>query len=97
MSGCGRETLPDVWEWSVRPPECLHGVGRPSRMSGSGREGLQDVQEWSRGPPGCPGVVLILSRMFGRTSRMYGKTSRMSGSGPDTLPDVRKDLPNVWK
>ena len=38
MSGSGRETLPDVWEWSGDPPGCPGVVGRPSQMSGSGRE-----------------------------------------------------------
>ena len=38
MSGCGRETLPDVWELSVVPPGCPGVVERVSRMSGSGRE-----------------------------------------------------------
>ena len=73
-------------------------------MSGSGPDTLPDVQkylpnvrEWSEGPPGCPGVVLIPSRMFGRTSRMFGRTSRMfgrtsriSGSGREALPEVQK-------
>ena len=60
MSGSGRETLPDIREWSSNPPECPKVVekssrmfGRPSRMSGSVRkdlpnvrEALSDVQEW---------------------------------------------------
>ena len=37
-------------------------------MTGSGRDALQDVREWSGGPPKCPGVVLIPSRMSGRSS-----------------------------
>ena len=53
----GRETLPEVLEWSVIPPGCPEVVGRPSRMSGSDREALPDVREWSGGPTGCSGVV----------------------------------------
>ena len=63
ISGSGREALPDVWEWSEGPHECLGVVGRPSRMSGSGQEALSDIQEWSEalsnvrelsgGPPEC--------------------------------------------
>ena len=30
----GRETLPDVREWSAGPPRYAGVVGRPSRMSG---------------------------------------------------------------
>ena len=59
-------------------------------MSGCGLEVLPDVREWSlyppeclEGPSGCAGVV--------------GWPSWMSGSGPDTIPDVRKDLPDVQK
>ena len=52
-------------------------------MSGSDWEALPDVREWSGGPPVCQGMVV----------RPY----RMSGSGPDTLPDFRKDLPDVRK
>ena len=56
MSGSGRETVPNVPEWSRGPPECLKVVGwpsrmslsgeRPFRMSGSCRETLTDVPEW---------------------------------------------------
>ena len=47
MSGSGRETLPDVQEWSGGPPESSGVVAKLSRMSGSGREALPDVWEWS--------------------------------------------------
>ena len=50
--GSGREGLPDVWEWSGDPLECLGGslgcpgvVGRPSKISGSGWEALLDDQK----------------------------------------------------
>ena len=52
-------------------------------MPGSGWEALLYVREWSVSPPGCKGVV----------ERPY----RMFGSGPDTLRDVRQNLPNVQK
>ena len=45
MSGSGRESLPDVLEWSGGPPGCPGVVGKTSRMSGSGREILLDVRE----------------------------------------------------
>ena len=52
MSGSGRESIPDVWEWSKDPPRCSGGplecpglVGMLSRMSGSGREAFLDVWE----------------------------------------------------
>ena len=62
MSGCAREALPHVWEWTGGTPGCPGVDGRTSRMSGSGREvipmsgsgwkALPDVREWSGGPPG---------------------------------------------
>ena len=50
MSGGGRESLPDVREWSGGPPVCPGNVGTPSQMSGSGRESFPDVRVWSGGP-----------------------------------------------
>ena len=62
MSGSGRETLPDVWEWSGGPSGCPRVVGgpprypgvvgKPFRMSGSGQEALPDIREWLGVPPG---------------------------------------------
>ena len=56
MSGCFREVLPDVWEWSETLPDvrkwsggpsgCPGMVPWPSRISGCGREALPDVWEW---------------------------------------------------
>ena len=46
MSRSGRESRPDVREWSAGPTECLAVVGRPSRISESGRETLANVREW---------------------------------------------------
>ena len=46
MSGCGREALTDVWEWSGCNHGCQGVVGMPSRMSGSGQEAFLDVREW---------------------------------------------------
>ena len=86
MSGSGWETLPDVREWSGRPPGCPGVLGRPcrmygsggspSRMTGSGWEALPHVREWSVGPPECWGVV--------------GRPSQMSGSGQVALTGVWK-------
>ena len=44
MSESGRETLPDVQEWSVGPPGCPGVVGSPSRMTWSGREAIPNVR-----------------------------------------------------
>ena len=73
MSGSGRDTLPDVWEWSGDPPGYLGVVGRPagcpgvverlSRMSGSGLETLVYVRKWWKPLPDVQ------------------KACRMSGSG----------------
>ena len=92
MSGSGRETPPDDWEWSGGLPGCPRVVkslsrkfGRPSGCTGavgtpsrmSLRGGvLPDVREWSGGPPGC--------------ARVVRRTSRMSRSGREVLPVVRK-------
>ena len=52
MSGNGRESLPDVREWSADPPGCpqvfrmpsrMLVVGMPSWMPRSGREALPNV------------------------------------------------------
>ena len=51
MSWSGRETLPDVREWSIGPHKWLGVVGRPSRMLGNGRHARGDVWEWSGDPP----------------------------------------------
>ena len=45
MSGSGRESLPNVQDWSEDPTECPGMVGRLSRMSGSGKEALPDNRE----------------------------------------------------
>ena len=84
MSVSGRETLPNVWEWSEGAPRCLGVVGRPSeicgsgrgpsRMFGSGREALSEVREWSRVPPESLVVV--------------GRPSGICGSGREALLDV---------
>ena len=86
MSESGRESLPNVQEWSGDPSKCLGVVGRPyrmfescreaSRMSGSGRNTIPDVQESSGDPSDCLRVV--------------GRPSRMCGSGWLALPDVRE-------
>ena len=54
MSGSGRDSLPDVREWSGGLSGCPGVVGRPTRMferpsrvSESSREALRDVWEWS--------------------------------------------------
>ena len=94
MSGCCREALPVVQEWSRDPTGCPGTPsGRPvvfdwpSRMSGSGREAFPDVREWSGGPLGCSEVVERPSRISG----VAWRPSQNSGSGRQTLPDVR-----VW-
>ena len=51
MSGSGREALPDVWEESRYPPECLAGLPGCPRVLG--------------GTPKCLEVVWRPSRMSG--------------------------------
>ena len=77
MSGSGRETLPDVREWSRGAHGCPRVVERPPNvweLSGT----LPDVRYWFGGPHGCPGVV-------GRPSRMFARPSRMSRRGREVL------------
>ena len=59
-------------------------------MSRSGWEALPNVREWSGGSKESPGVVLIPSRMSGKSYRMPGRISRMSESGRESLPYVRE-------
>ena len=66
LSGSGRETLPDVREWSGDPPRC----------SGVLRRALSDVQEWSGVSLGCPGGPLGCLGVVGRLSRLSGRVSR---------------------
>ena len=67
MSGCSRESLPNIREWLGGPPGYPGAVGRHarcpgvvkwlSRMSGSGQEALPDIREWSGDPHGYPEVA----------------------------------------
>ena len=96
MSGSGRETLPNVWEWletlqDVREwsgvlPGCPGVVGGPTGCL----KGLADVREWSGGYPGCPGLVV-------KPSWMSRRPFWMSGSVRKALPDIREALSNVWE
>ena len=59
MSGSGRETYPDIREWSGCPLGCPRVVRRPSRkfwrpsrLSGRGAVAFPNVQGWTEGPPG---------------------------------------------
>ena len=91
MSWRGRESLPDVREWSEGPPRCPGLVGRPSQMSGSCWKTLPDVREWSGDPLECLGVVESRPRCPGvvvSPSQMSGRPSQMSGSGQETLLNV---------
>ena len=68
----GRETLPEIWNWSGhtfgglelvgRPSGSPEVVGRPSRRSGTGRDSLPDGPNLWADPPGVP-------EMVGRPSR----------------------------
>ena len=51
MSGCGREAILDVLEWSGGHPGCPEFLGRPSRMSGSSRETIPAVRGWWEAHP----------------------------------------------
>ena len=104
MSGSGRETLPDLREWSGGPPRFAGVVGRPSRTSGSGRDAARIF--WS-----CRKTTRISGR--GREAHpdvwewpgdppkcpgVIGRPSRMSGSGREALLDIRSDkeaIPDV--
>ena len=44
MTGCGREALPNVQEWSGGPQGCPGVVGRPTLMPVSGREVHPDAR-----------------------------------------------------
>ena len=95
MFESGRETFPDVREWSGGPPECPGVVGRPSRMSERGLEtlpdvrgdqgALMDVQQWSEVSPECR----EWSNVSPGCPRVVRRRSQMSVSG-------RKALPEVW-
>ena len=74
MSRSGRETLPDVREWSGGPPECPRLVGRPSQMSGSGRYACRMFGSCRKAIPNV---------------REWWRPSRMSESGRVALPGVR--------
>ena len=54
ISGSGRESLPDIREWSGVPPGYSGVVGRSSWISRSGWEAIPDVWEWTGDPPRCP-------------------------------------------
>ena len=56
-SRSGRESLPEVLEWSRGPPGGPGVVCRLFRRSMCGREAHPEVLEWSRVSPGDPGVV----------------------------------------
>ena len=47
MSLSGRESIPDVQEWSGGPPGSPGAVGSLSQMSGNGREALPVFRERS--------------------------------------------------
>ena len=111
MSDTGRESLPDVREWSGGNPRCLGVVGRTSWMSESSWEALTasweaftDVQEWSGGyhrwsggPSGCPGVVRRPSRKF-RSGWAALLDVREWSRGPFRMSECgREALPEVWE
>ena len=94
MSRSGRDALPDVREWSGRPPGCPEVVGTPSWMSGNGRVALKDLREWSEGPTdvrewsgGPRGFAGVVGRSTGCPG-VLGRPSRMSWSDWGALPDV---------
>ena len=111
MSGSGRETLPNVSEWSGVPPGCPVVVSWPSWMSGSGQQSLPDVRQWMGGLHECPVVVGSPYRMslsggsplarclafVGRPSRISGRPSQLSGSDRLALSDVQESIPVVWE
>ena len=98
MSGCGRETLRDVQEWSGGLRGFVEMVVRRSRMPENGQKTLGEVRELSSDPSGCPGMVGKLSGICGSgrgPTRMSGSgrmPSRKSEIGQEALPDVMEWL-----
>ena len=72
--GTGRETFPEVWEWSGDPSEVWNWSGDPPK-----------VQNWSGDPPGGSELV---GRPPGVTELVW-RPSRRAGTGRETLPEVR--------
>ena len=92
MSKSGRETLPDVREWSGGPPKCPGVVGSPFRMSGVvGRPSQMFGSCWE-----APCMSRRLSRLFGSHWETLPDVREWSGgppgypSGRDALLDVRE-------
>ena len=56
-SRSGRETHPEVRNWSGNLPGGPELVGRPSRRSGTRRETIPEVRKWSGDTPGGPDLV----------------------------------------
>ena len=81
MSGCGRESHPDVREWSVDPPDVWEWS-----------VDISDVREWWGGPTGCPGRV---GRSLLDVLEWSEDHSQMFGSGREAVRDVRDALPDV--
>ena len=81
-SGSGRQTLSEVWKWSVDtrggpkwsgdPPGGPEVVRILPQRYGTGREIFTKVRKWSGDPPGSPEVV--------------ERPSRRSESGRENLP-----------
>ena len=83
MSGMGRGSLPEVWEF-----------GGPTGRSGTGRETLGEVWDGSGDPPGGPGLVeypmggsRLVEGPSQRSGRVEGPSGR-SGTGQETLEKV---------
>ena len=71
-NGCGREALPESWDWSGGPPDGPQVVRRLSRLAGNGRKALLEGREWLGVPPRGLGVI--------------GIHFRRAGSGQESLP-----------
>ena len=103
MSESGRESLPDVHEWSGVPPGCPGVVGRPSWKSGkshedlsevrSGRQSLPEVRSGRQSLPEVrewSGGPPKYPEVVGRPFWKFRRPSLKSGRGREALPEVRK-------
>ena len=105
MSESGRETYPDIREWSGCPPGCPAVVGRPSwmslrggrpfRMSGSCRVTLPDVREALPVVREWSGDPSECSGVVGKPSQMCGRPFQMSGRPHRCPGSVRKALSDI--
>ena len=87
MSESGRESLPDVREWSDGPTGCPEVI----------KVAFPNVREWSGGLPGCLGVVGRTSQMSGSGREDLPDVREWSGSPPGFPEVIGVAFPDVQK